>query len=825
MAVKTGKVKWFDKAKRFGFICPDNGTDDVFVHISAVTRAGRDTLTQGQVLGYCMQRTDKGWQATNLQFIEESHSGSPGSSGSGSAARRPESTVSRKGARGSGSVRKRGTGGGGRSQVNQNTPRLHTVTCYTSGGEGLKFDTGHQARDRRGNPVPVKVESLKVTDRFLAARPGSVYEKTRSDLKLVQYAPDVSQGLEGEPDIDENPYNFVPWTAPKPSDADDPSGATHDEMRPNRLSGSIKVTFTARTPVFVPAGEIREQSSTGTTGGRSQPQDFFHCWDGRCEKYAIPGASVKGVVRSLFEALTNSRAGVTDESALRKPPLYRRRAFRLFKITQKPSGPGKCGKVQECDYGLSDDHGNWNPKTKTDLPDPAQNNKVKEIDFSANLFWVGSKKHKHRWKRIRYKPNGKIFDLHWDTMKRFLSMEEHPHLEAHGGPSGNAASASRPFYCPPPPNYSSVKDRLFKLCVGDLVFGIPRNGRLHCFGRNVNFLWPADRSALELMGKFASRKPENQGLSGSDPSEATFGFAGAHGDGSHPFRSRVRFGTFWGPAVSDDDLSNRPCLRLMPLTAPSGTKAKSRPLYLNPRENGQSADHDENAKLRGRKFYWHQKGENDNVPSVHRFDELSSHLVAEKWKDNMESQLPTPIRPLPACTTFTGKIHFSNLTDAELGALLIALKPDLAFEESDWKKEPRYGIKIGKGKPRGLGSITSDLKLQVDDPPGNMYSSLDVGSWRTPDDEAAAFQQVKNHVCSYKKWMAPDNGTDWNDLGFAKALKRLLRLPRSPSARVYPPQFMMYGWLPKDNDPDGSPRGQRPKAMTPATKMNSTRRQ
>ena len=700
--------------------------------------------------------------------------------------------------------------------MSQNTHK-HTVTGYTQDGEGLEFYPSHQTKDRHGN-LPVKVESLKVTDRFLAARPGSVYVKTGRDLKLVQYDPDVSQGLKREPDIDENPYNFVPWIASEPSNAEcPPDDATHDEMRPSRFSGSIVVTFTARTPVFVPIGEIREPSSTDTTGGASQPQDFFHCWDGRCEKYAIPGASVKGVVRSLFEALTNSRAGVTDESALRKPPLYRRRAFRLFKITQKPSGPEKCGKVQECDYGLSDDHGNWNPKTKTDLPDPAQNNKVKEIDFSANLFWVGSKKHKHRWKRIRYKPNGKIFDLHLDTMKRFLSMEEHPHLEAHGGPSGNAASASRPSYCRPPPNYSSVKDRLFKLCVGDLVFGIPRNGRLHCFGRNVNFLWPADRSALELMGKFASRKPENQGLQGSDPSEATFGFAGAHGDGSHPFRSRVRFGTFWGPAVSDDDLSNRPCLRLMPLTAPSGTKAKSRPLYLNPGHDGQSVGHDKKAELRGRKFYWHQKGENGDVPSVHRFDKLSCS-VPETWKSTMESQLPAPIRPLAAGTTFTGKIHFSNLTSAELGALLIALKPDLAFQESDWKKEPRYGIKIGKGKPRGLGSITSVLKLQIDDLPGNMYSSLDAGLSRTPDDEAL---QVKSHVCSYKMWMAPDNGTDWNALAFAKALERLLTLPTLPSARVYPPQFMMYGWLPKDNDPDGSPRGPRPKAMTPATEMNS----
>ena len=216
-----------------------------------------------------------------------------------------------------------------------------TLVGYEPDQEGLRFEPHHN--DRNGRPI--KVDSLKVTDRFLAARPKSTFDPD-SEMELLRYAPDVSQGLTGKPDIDENPYNFTPWIAPDPSDAVDPFDATHDKMQPNRLSGSINVEFTARTPVFVPAGEIRHQVSTVTHGGRAQPQDFFHCWDGRCERYAIPGASVKGVVRSLFEALTNSRTGVTDESTLGKPPLYRRRAFQLFKITKLPSGPKAPGQYK-----------------------------------------------------------------------------------------------------------------------------------------------------------------------------------------------------------------------------------------------------------------------------------------------------------------------------------------------------------------------------------------------------------------------------------------------------------------------------------------------
>ena len=48
----TGTVKWFNAAKGFGFIQPDNGGNDVFVHISAVERAGLSSLAEGQKVSY-----------------------------------------------------------------------------------------------------------------------------------------------------------------------------------------------------------------------------------------------------------------------------------------------------------------------------------------------------------------------------------------------------------------------------------------------------------------------------------------------------------------------------------------------------------------------------------------------------------------------------------------------------------------------------------------------------------------------------------------------------------------------------------------------------
>lgn len=54
--MQTGTVKWFNGTKGFGFIQPDDGGADVFVHISAVERAGMGSLQEGQKLGFELER-------------------------------------------------------------------------------------------------------------------------------------------------------------------------------------------------------------------------------------------------------------------------------------------------------------------------------------------------------------------------------------------------------------------------------------------------------------------------------------------------------------------------------------------------------------------------------------------------------------------------------------------------------------------------------------------------------------------------------------------------------------------------------------------------
>ena len=69
--MSTGTVKWFNTAKGFGFIEPEDGGKDAFVHISAVERAGLDSLREGQKVSYELQSGQNGKSsAENLSLVD-----------------------------------------------------------------------------------------------------------------------------------------------------------------------------------------------------------------------------------------------------------------------------------------------------------------------------------------------------------------------------------------------------------------------------------------------------------------------------------------------------------------------------------------------------------------------------------------------------------------------------------------------------------------------------------------------------------------------------------------------------------------------------------
>ena len=63
----TGTVKWFNDSKGFGFITPDDGSEDLFAHFSAINMQGFKSLTEGQRVSFDVVQGPKGKQASNIR--------------------------------------------------------------------------------------------------------------------------------------------------------------------------------------------------------------------------------------------------------------------------------------------------------------------------------------------------------------------------------------------------------------------------------------------------------------------------------------------------------------------------------------------------------------------------------------------------------------------------------------------------------------------------------------------------------------------------------------------------------------------------------------
>ncbi|HHF3241408.1 cold-shock protein [Vibrio parahaemolyticus] len=65
----TGSVKWFNESKGFGFITPDNGGSDLFVHFKSIVSEGFKKLSEGQKVSFVVEQGNKGPQADNVTLV------------------------------------------------------------------------------------------------------------------------------------------------------------------------------------------------------------------------------------------------------------------------------------------------------------------------------------------------------------------------------------------------------------------------------------------------------------------------------------------------------------------------------------------------------------------------------------------------------------------------------------------------------------------------------------------------------------------------------------------------------------------------------------
>jgi len=69
--LKFGTVKWFNDAKGFGFISPEDGSEDLFAHFSSIKSDGFKTLAEGQRVKFLVTKGAKGLQATDIMKADE----------------------------------------------------------------------------------------------------------------------------------------------------------------------------------------------------------------------------------------------------------------------------------------------------------------------------------------------------------------------------------------------------------------------------------------------------------------------------------------------------------------------------------------------------------------------------------------------------------------------------------------------------------------------------------------------------------------------------------------------------------------------------------
>lgn len=67
----TGVVKWFNNAKGFGFVSPDNGGEDIFAHFTAISMEGYKSLNEGQKVEFDISEGPKGQFASNIRLLQE----------------------------------------------------------------------------------------------------------------------------------------------------------------------------------------------------------------------------------------------------------------------------------------------------------------------------------------------------------------------------------------------------------------------------------------------------------------------------------------------------------------------------------------------------------------------------------------------------------------------------------------------------------------------------------------------------------------------------------------------------------------------------------
>lgn len=548
------------------------------------------------------------------------------------------------------------------------------------------------------------------------------------------------------------PYNFIPLQQENEI-VHLTELPTQDRYHTDRLTGYIELGVETLTPVYIRDSLNKEEMKKDEELKKKNKEnkfinsDFFSPY-GK-DKFAIPGSSMRGMIRTIVEIVSFGNFGFTD----RKRKLYYRTVGERvgFGIGEKYRDYIKNRKI-----GIIYKHNNdyFIRPAKESTSEKWEIIKIEEeiifpkkergnestIKVKENLYRIMTTELPERGKDRR---NNNFYHVE-DSEPNTIGMKLNDDIIN---------------------DYSNDKNRgrnvpdLLKLAKERSVpcYYIEIDGDICSFGYNPFFRLAYTKRIFDHIPSYLKENPKIKydslekkytEIIDVDYANAIFGFTTEDQGEIRVLKSlkgRVEF--------SDCIVSNGKA-RVLDISIPktlNEPKPTSFQHYLTQSNNKPKDDYDSNVNIRGNKLYWH-RSDKSNIDYWRERDQEILNII-----NNGSDKMHTKIKPVDSDSVFKGKIYFENLSEQELGCLLFAL---------DLPKGCHH--KIGMGKPIGLGSIKIKPTLHIsnrtsDKNKSGRYSSL-LSEWKGISQSKKLIDEYKNDFVKHISDVIKFSSKDW--LGF-----------------------------------------------------------
>ena len=557
------------------------------------------------------------------------------------------------------------------------------------------------------------------------------------------------------------PYNFVPLpSAIRLMDDPPTQGVYHEDM----LSGCISCLLKNSTPMYVRAAQTLKEFENE----EHPSKPFYYGVSGdKKESLLIPGSSIRGMLRTLVEVVSHSRISPVFDKQLFYRSVENTSMGDVYRDRMKD-------KVR-AGFFRQDKTGSWITPTiaarvSRDEIRRAFNvkNIYKERDEKGTLIRESSPKrvpseelqHKTVYVALHddsYDEQDRFFNVVEFSKKQTGELEEAllvitGDMKVRPGKDGKKKEKKEFVFLQTDSNVKIPLDdeqiELFedkdqitqyqgyafngdgKLKDGDPVFYLPgdREKPIIGFGRAYMFRLPYQFSPLGLLPDEMKKFPEKHDLA-----ETLFGYVPQDKNGRKQVASRLRISDacFQGDDIQQALMDE---VRLKVLSSPKPTTFQHYLTQGKPNDPDRLFHYDSprsSTTLRGHKFYWH-KG------SITPDD----YQASEKDVKEHESQYAPAVKPIREGQTFKFEINFENLRIEELGALLWVLGK---------AGDPDYRLKIGMGKPYGLGSVSIESKVSFENRKQRYEKLLAGNTWHCAQEESP--QNETDAKTAFARWL------------------------------------------------------------------------